>query len=136
MRLLLILALLISIPVSAQIYKCEGEDGETIFSQRPCSDEAETVDVGPTNSSAPPSEEAKRIYDKNALERRFDQIDRQYERDLRDIDKRACQRARDDVADAKERWRDAKRNGYTPSQQRYYEQSISDAERYANTTCS
>jgi len=33
------------------IYKCKGGDGETVFSERACGDDAQSVDVGPTNSS-------------------------------------------------------------------------------------
>lgn len=117
------------------VFKCEGENGETVFSQRPCSESAETVEVAPTNSSAPPSAEAGRVYSENAQQRRFDQIDRRYEREIRQIEEDSCRRAQSRLASAQDRWRQVKRSGYTAGDENYYNQIIRDRQTFADEMC-
>lgn len=133
-RILLLLALTIGQANAQTVYKCEGPDGGTIFSQRPCSDEAETIDVGPTNSSTPPSKEATRVYEQRSRERRSESLQRRLE-STSSGGGYVCQGARDRVKSAQERWDNVKRDGYTPDQQRYYEQLIRDRKRHADNMC-
>ena len=47
----LILAAVMALPVSAQVYKCESE-GKTTYSQVPCAEDAEAIDVKAAGPSA------------------------------------------------------------------------------------
>lgn len=56
-RTLAALTLLASPTLGAQVYRCEDAAGQTVFSQTPCADDAQVVDIDPPPAAAPPMDE-------------------------------------------------------------------------------
>ena len=74
---------------AATVYKCTGESGKTIFSDRPCSASAEelTVKDNRIGGSFSPSDEWLEV---NERSRKADEINRRYDRALRQVEAGPC----------------------------------------------
>ncbi|TXS95825.1 DUF4124 domain-containing protein [Parahaliea maris] len=114
------LALLCCVSVSAnaqtRVFKCKGEQGQMIFSQQPCGENAEETTVRPPDTSTGPSAADKatwrRIAESNEVRELRREISR-YEVRIRDLEE-----ARDmDM----QRLRDSGGTGNTPPGQTYEE---------------
>lgn len=81
MRLIAVLIpLIFSATVSAEVYKCTDPQGKTVFSDRPCGDDAETVDVKVHSSgiSHGPQGDFQKVSDdieRRKLERKIDRLE-------------------------------------------------------------
>jgi hypothetical protein len=134
---LICIALLLAAPTTAAqtIYRCEGEDGQTIFSERPCSPDAETVEVGPTNSSEPMSDAMRQELRKQERRSRLQSLEAQERRIRAEGERRSCEIARNGVAEIERIWQSHKVGGYTPDDQRYYQESKRNAESQVRRYC-
>lgn len=128
MRYIVMLALIAAAPEAATqtIYKCVGPNGETQFSQRPCSDSADTVDVGPTNRSAPPSDEMN-----EALRQRYRKTEAQSQPSsprgsLSESGGEACRFSRATLQKYELQWKTLRRRGYTVADENRYTDLIAD----------
>lgn len=74
---------------AAQVFKCVGADGKTAFSDRPCSANAEAVDIKDNRigGSFSPSDEWLEVEERG---RKISEINRRYDNALRNINKGPC----------------------------------------------
>lgn len=123
MRLAIIL-LALSLPASAQVYKWTDENGQVHFGQRPPpASGAEHVPIGETNGALPPAE----AYKSRPEPRR--ERTRASSKDI------MCDYAKGALRRWRERWADAKSQGYTVGQENDYQFQIREAERYRDEQC-
>jgi hypothetical protein len=121
---------------SAQkVFRCELPDQSTAFSDRPCGAEATVVDLGTTNRAAAATVDKERWLRQRRAGERKNISGRRAGRGRRASQDIACGRARDRLLSLQERWRTLRRAGYTPGQQRDYEQRIRESERSVDTVC-
>src|SRR5690554_4765402 len=148
MRVLLLLFAVLSFPASAQVYKWVDENGVTHFGSQPPPGQQKPVDVKPASGgTAAPAAESDIIRQARELEQRrraerVEQAQKQYRRDLQEIETRienrpdyVCTGAENRLKNWQERWEDQKRQGYSLSDQRYYEQRIKEAQRSRDNLC-
>lgn len=74
---------------AAQVFKCVGADGKTAFSDRPCSANAEAVDIKDNRigGSFSPSDEWLEVEERG---RKISEINRRYDNALRSLNKGPC----------------------------------------------
>ncbi len=150
MRLILILLIAFTPPAIAQVYKWTDENGVTHFGSQPPPGTKEEVTIR-NNESGSTGDDASRESD---IIRQARELERQRERaSLRNAEGRyrervteiredyesrpdyICQGAENRLQSARERWATKKQQGYTISEERYYEQQIRDRERHRNNVC-
>lgn len=116
-----------------QVYKWVDEDGTTHFGSRPPSEEQsgyEEVEISDTNTSAPPSEEMKKVLPKN-----YTGYSSSSTRRVSSVPDYVCRGARDRVKNIEERWQNTRHNGYTQGEKQRYEQRKAEAQRHAENVC-
>lgn len=150
MRLILIFLIALSFPALAQVYKWTDENGVTHFGSQPPPGERKSVDAtNPPPSGGSPEASAKSDIMRQAQEMRrrnaeeaLERAERRYNRsvssardDYRNRPDYVCQGAKDDLKNIKDRWQAKRRQGYTISEEDYYEQRITEAERHRDNIC-
>lgn len=149
MRLLIVLTLIVSCPVAAQVYKWTDENGNVHFGSQPPPGQQERVE---TRKGYEPSQDQARP--QSHIMRQANQLDRQQQREdlersreryqervkeiREDYENRPdyiCQGAKNSLKSAEERWEAQKLQGATISEERYYEQLIRDRERHRDNVC-
>lgn len=149
MRLLIILALIVSCPVAAQVYKWTDENGVTHFGSQPPPGQQERVETRqsyqPSRDQARPQSHIMRQAEQLERQELREDVDRSMERyrervqEIREEYENSpdyiCRGAKDRVKSAEERWEAKKRQGYTISDERYYEQLIRDRKRHRDNVC-
>ena len=149
MRILLLLFAVLSLPESAQVYKWTDENGVTHFGSQPPPGHQKPVDVKPASGSSgsAPVVESDIIRQARELEQRrraerAEQAQKQYRRDIKEIETRIenrpdyiCTGAENRLKSWQERWEEKKRQGYSLSDKNYYEQRIKDAQRSRDNLC-
>jgi len=114
MRAAIAIAILFAMPVAAEVYKWVDEDGVTHFGERPRQG-AEQIDVGPTNSSAPPAEISAR------MERARKARERERKRQASVSGPGPlCDMYRDRLQSLEETWEEVKRQGYSVADENSY----------------
>ncbi|WP_305966903.1 DUF4124 domain-containing protein [Marinobacter salsuginis] len=150
MRLILLLLIALTPPASAQVYKWTDENGVTHFGSQPPPGTKEEVTIR-KNGSGSAGDDASRESD---IIRQARELERQKEREsLKNAEARhreqvteiredyqsrpdyICRGAENRLQSALERWENQKKQGYSISDERYYEQLIRDRERHRDNVC-
>ncbi len=150
MRLLITLLLILSFPVSAQVYKWTDENGVTHFGSQPPPGQKQELkirDSQPGSMATNAPIESDIIRQRRELERREakqavrDAEQRYRERvadirdDYEDRPDYICQGAENRLKSARDRWDDKKRQGYSIEDEQYYERLIKDRQRHRDNVC-
>ena len=150
MRSLIPLLLILSFPISAQIYKWTDENGTVHFGSQPPPGQKQEVKIrdsqpssSTTNSPVESdiirqSRELERLEAKEAVrdaEERYRERVSEIREDYENRPDYICQGAENRLQSARERWENQKKQGYSISDERYYEQLIKDRERHRDTVC-
>lgn len=150
MRLILLLLIALTPPAFAQVYKWTDENGVTHFGSQPPPGIKEEVTIR-NNESGSAGTDALRESD---IIRQARELEQQREREsLKNAEARyrervteiredyesrpdyICQGAENRLQSARERWENQKKQGYSISDQRYYEQLIQDRQRHRDNIC-
>lgn len=136
MRLLFAALLLFSIPAFAQVYKWTDENGNVHFGNQPPPGEREEVHIRESKTGPMVTDGQRRMMENRERERRVRDVERRFERIQRDDSPDyICTGAKNSVKNAKERWDNVKRQGYSQSDRNYYEQLIRERERHRDNVC-
>src|SRR5690554_3909226 len=145
MRFLALLLISLSFPAVAQVYTWTDENGVTHFGTQPPSWKQESVDVRNNRiSNQPPAAESDIVRRARELERQRQSqaAQRQYRQRVQEVqqpyDERPdyiCTAAENRLKSVQERWDAVKRQGYSISDQRFYEQQIRDRQRHRDNVC-
>lgn len=126
----------------ADFYKCILPDGTQNFQDTPCKGvDSEILEIAPTSSVSKQSqpEDAQnylnRERNREVLRGQLQQNRQDSNQRWEEYEKDRCQRYKDYLTRAEERWETAKRGGYKQWQKEYYEQQIIDAERDVKIKC-
>lgn len=123
--------------LAQSVYKCIDDQGKPVFSQQPCADDAETVDIGPTNSSEPPSEEMNRALRERYRMSRSQSITRSVERSsgATGSSSEACRYSRNVLQKYEMQWKSKRRRGYTVADENRYTDLIATWNSNVNIYC-
>lgn len=141
MRLIMILLAALSFQATAQVYKWVDENGVTHFGNQPPPGEKEEVEIRPSSSgSSAAAAESDIIRQARELERKrqIEAAERRYESASaarNESPDYICKGAENRLESAKERWEAKRRQGYTVSDEQYYEQLIRDRQRHRDNVC-
>tara|TARA_Y100001001_G_scaffold151319_1_gene162808 strand:- start:6616 stop:7071 length:456 start_codon:yes stop_codon:yes gene_type:complete len=150
MRLLIPLLLILSFPVSGQVYKWTDENGNVHFGSQPPPGQNQEVkirDGQPGSATNDKQVESDIIRQSRELERRkaseaVRDAGQRYSERLSEVREGyangpdyICQGAENRLQSARERWENQKKQGYSISDERYYEQLIRDRERHRDNVC-
>ena len=145
MRFLILLLISFSFPAVAQVYTWTDENGVTHFGTQPPPGQQESVDIRNNRiSNQPPAAESDIVRRARELERQQQSqaAQRQYRQRVQEVqqayDERPdyiCTGAENRLKSVQERWEAVKRQGYSISDQRFYEQQIRDRQRHRDNVC-
>jgi len=114
MRTAIVIFALAALPAAGEVYKWVDEDGVTHFGERPRQG-AEKIDVGPTNSSAPPAEISARM----ERARKARESERKRQASVSGPGP-LCDMYRERLQSLEEIWEDVKRQGYSVADENSY----------------
>lgn len=145
MRFLALLLISLSFPAVAQVYTWTDENGVTHFGTQPPPGQQESVDIRDNRiSNQSPAAESDIVRRARELERQQQSqaAQRQYRQRVQEVqqahDERPdyiCTGAENRLKSVQERWDAVKRQGYSISDQRFYEQQIRDRQRHRDNVC-
>lgn len=150
MRLLIPLLLILSFPASGQVYKWTDENGNVHFGSQPPPGQNQEVKIRDSQSGSATDNkqvESDIIRQSRELERRKESeavrdAGQRYSERLSEVREDyanrpgyICQGAENRLQSARERWENQKKQGYSISDERYYEQLIRDRERHRDNVC-
>lgn len=139
--LLILLALILAAPASAQVYRWTDENGVTHFGTQPPAGHQEQVQIRDSRPDPAASVgESDMVRRARALERereasRLEHQIRQLERQIENRPDYVCTGAENRLKSAEERWAQNRRQGYTQNERQYHEQLIRDYRRHRDNVC-
>lgn len=131
MRLILILLTALSFPAFGQVYKWTDAEGNVHFGTQPPPGQQEEVHIRESKTGPMITDRQRAMMERRDAERSSRAATSSYSNE----DGYACTGARDRVKNWKERWDNVKRQGYSVSDEQYYEQRIREAERHRDNIC-
>lgn len=151
--LLLLIALSLPLSVTAQVYKWVDENGVTHFGSQPPATETQEVKIRESSPGAMGSDRKYNEYNSDILRQsrelksrkrrqKYEAKKKQYEREAAQIEKvqsdqpsYSCTSAKSSVKYWEDIWDNQRRQGYSISDQNYYEREIEEAELYRDSVC-
>jgi len=131
MRLILILLTALSFPAFGQVYKWTDADGNVHFGTQPPPGQQEEVKIRESKTGPMITDRQRAM-----MERRDEaRANRSASYEASNSDGYACTGAKNRVKSWEERWDNVKRQGYSVSDEQYYEQRIKEAERHRDNIC-
>ncbi|MCK7542934.1 DUF4124 domain-containing protein [Marinobacter bryozoorum] len=148
MKNLAVLLVMFAFPAWAGVYTWTDENGVTHFgSQPPPATEAEEVEIR-ESSPGSPIQTSPSVYEMQQRlneaqherdQQRMKRVRQRYDRAIKEIEQKRpdyiCQGAKNRLKSTEERWEYKKRQGYSVSEQNYYEQRIKDQKRHVQNIC-
>lgn len=131
MRLILILLTALSFPAFGQVYKWTDADGNVHFGTQPPPGQQEEVHIRESKTGPMITDRQRALMEQRDAAR----ASRSSSYSSSNEDGYVCTGAKDRVKNWKERWDNVKRQGYSVSDEQYYEQRIKEAERHRDNIC-
>ena len=131
MRFILVFLIALSFPAFGQVYKWTDAKGNVHFGSQPPPGEQHEIKIRESKTGPMITDRQRQMLDRE----NFSRPDYSSDYAADETPDYICTGAKNRVIDLKERWDNVKRQGYTVSQQSYYEQSIREAKRHRDNIC-
>lgn len=131
MRLILVLLTALSFPAFGQVYKWTDAEGNVHFGTQPPPGQQEEVHIRESKTGPMITDRQRAMMEQRDAAR----ATRSSSYESSNADGYVCTGAKDRVKNWKERWDNVKRQGYSVSDEQYYEQRIKEAERHRDNIC-